>query len=89
MANTLYWSVPPHSHSLTHRCPHQPPKLKESLLPFRNLALQPPLVPQLNQPRQRLVKRDQFPHLLRRRIISVSNIDCARLLFFGADDYIC
>lgn len=51
------------------------------------LALQLPRVPQLDQFAQHLIQRHKFAHLLRSRIVSVSNVDCSRLLFFGTDDY--
>lgn len=51
-----------------------------------NLILEPPLISQLDQLLQRVLERDQCAVFLCFRIISVPDIDCPGLLFFGTNN---
>lgn len=50
-------------------------------------VLQATLLAQRLQLRPRLIQRNHYTLLLRRRVITVADVDCARLLFLGTDHY--
>lgn len=52
-----------------------------------DLVLQSPLITQLDESLQRLLQRDELAHLLRSRVVTVTDVDCASFLFFGTDDW--